>query len=82
MVQEISMQKSPIRILLTFFSVVFSYWTSTLDLIEQALSQAAITFCRYDGRLSRAKRYSVLDLFTNDPFVQVILVSITCGGQG
>lgn len=82
MVQEIFMQKSPIRILLTFLSVVFSYWTSTLDLIEQALSQAAITFFRYDGRLSRAKRYSVLESFTNDAFVQVILVSITCGGQG
>ena len=64
------------------FSVIFSYWTSTLDLIGQALSQAAITFCRYDGRLSRVKRDSVLDTFANDALVRVILVSITCGGQG
>jgi SNF2 family DNA or RNA helicase len=67
---------------LKFSSVIFSYWTSTLDLIEQALKQAAITFCRYDGRLSRAKRHTVLDRFANDSSVQVILVSITCGGQG
>jgi SWI/SNF-related matrix-associated actin-dependent regulator of chromatin subfamily A3 len=46
---------------------VFSYWTSTLNLIEQALTQANITYCRYDGRLSRTKRDAVLSTFANEP---------------
>ncbi len=62
--------------------VVFSYWTSTLDLIQQALTHVGITYCRYDGRLTRRKRDAVLSTFASDADVQVILVSITCGGQG
>lgn len=62
--------------------VVFSYWTSTLDLIQHALAQARITYCRYDGRLTRKKRDSALSTFATSPNVQVLLVSITCGGQG
>ena len=63
-------------------SAVFSYWTTTLDVIEQALEQATIVFTRYDGRMQKAKRDLVLSNFANDPAVQVLLVSITCGGQG
>ena len=63
-------------------SVVFSYWTSSLDAIEEVLKQAQIKFCRYDGKLSRSKRSQVLNAFTNDASLRVFLVSITCGGQG
>ncbi|KIW10369.1 hypothetical protein PV08_11331 [Exophiala spinifera] len=62
--------------------VVFSYWTSSLDAVEAALNQAQVRFCRYDGRLSRPKRNQVLTEFTNDASLRVLLVSITCGGQG
>ena len=62
---------------------VFSYWTSTLDLIQYALDQASISSCRYDGRLPRPKRDNVLAKFaTPTPRIKAILVSITCGGQG
>jgi SWI/SNF-related matrix-associated actin-dependent regulator of chromatin subfamily A3 len=61
---------------------VFSYWTTTLDVIEQALVQSGILYCRYDGRLSRMKRDRVLQLFSSDSPFKVILVSITSGGQG
>jgi SWI/SNF-related matrix-associated actin-dependent regulator of chromatin subfamily A3 len=62
--------------------VVFSYWTSSLDAVEEVLKQAQIRFCRYDGQLSRSKRSQVLKEFTNDASLRVFLVSITCGGQG
>lgn len=62
--------------------VVFSYWTSTLDAIEQVLNQSGISLSRYDGRLSRIKRSEVLTSFNINPSIRVILVSISCGGQG
>ncbi|OIW32178.1 hypothetical protein CONLIGDRAFT_652963 [Coniochaeta ligniaria NRRL 30616] len=63
-------------------SVVFSGWTSHLDLIQLALEQAGITYTRLDGKMSRTARGYALDAFRDDPNVQVILVSITAGGVG
>lgn len=61
---------------------IFSYWTSTFDAIEQAFTDAGITFCRYDGRLNRSKRDRVLHDFASNPSIRVVLVSISCGAQG
>lgn len=63
-------------------SVVFSGWTSHLDLIELALQDAGISFTRLDGKMSRIQRTQAMDLFRDDPTVHVILVSITAGGLG
>ncbi|CAK7232086.1 hypothetical protein SBRCBS47491_008148 [Sporothrix bragantina] len=63
-------------------SVVFSGWTSHLDLIELALDNAGISHCRLDGKMSRIARTHAMDTFREDPNVQVILVSIMAGGLG
>ncbi|KAK0110161.1 hypothetical protein ONS95_002813 [Cadophora gregata] len=63
-------------------SVVFSYWTYTLDLIQIMLEDSKIPFVRFDGKMSQAKRTESLRTFKRDPSVRVILVSITCGGAG
>lgn len=63
-------------------SVVFSGWTSHLDLIELALKDAGVTFTRLDGTMSRNARTNAMDRFREDPAVQVILVSIMAGGLG
>jgi len=63
-------------------SVIFSYWTSTLDLVESVLRDASISYTRLDGQLSTHKRGQAIELFQEDPTVQAILVSITCGGVG
>lgn len=63
-------------------SVVFSGWTSHLDLIEIALDRAGITHTRLDGKMSRSARTQAMDRFRDDPSVQVILVSIMAGGLG
>ena len=63
-------------------SVVFSYWTFTLDLIESLLKQYSISYTRIDGQHSGEKREEAIQKFQTDETVQVILVSITCGGAG
>jgi SNF2 family DNA or RNA helicase len=63
-------------------SVVFSGWTSHLDLIEKALNQEGITFTRLDGKMTRTARNSAMEEFRVNPDVQVILVSIMAGGLG
>lgn len=65
-----------------FCSVVFSYWTYTLDLIESLLRQTGISYTRIDGQHSGEKREEAIEKFQTDPSIQVILVSITCGGAG
>jgi SNF2 family DNA or RNA helicase len=65
-----------------FKSVVFSGWTSHLDLIQIALDNAGITYTRLDGKMSRPARNAAMDAFRDDDSVQVILVSIMAGGLG
>ncbi len=63
-------------------SVVFSGWTTHLDLIQIALDNAGITYTRLDGKMTRTARNAAMDSFREDHAVQVILVSITAGGLG
>ncbi|KAL2159866.1 hypothetical protein VTH06DRAFT_1999 [Thermothelomyces fergusii] len=65
-----------------FKSVVFSGWTSHLDLIQIALDNAGITYTRLDGKMSRPARNAAMDAFREDRSVQVILVSLMAGGLG
>lgn len=65
-----------------FKSVVFSGWTSHLDLIELALKEASIFFTRLDGSMTRQARTAAMDNFRDDRSIHVILVSITAGGLG
>ncbi|GAO18192.1 hypothetical protein UVI_02036950 [Ustilaginoidea virens] len=65
-----------------FKSVVFSGWTSHLDLIELALNAASVRFVRLDGSLSRSARTAAMERFRQDNEVEVILVSIMAGGLG
>ena len=63
-------------------SVVFTEWTSYLDLLEYALEKAGHTFVRLDGSMNVKQRAQVLIDFKTDPAITVLLVSIRAGGQG
>ncbi|TVY20853.1 putative SWI/SNF-related matrix-associated actin-dependent regulator of chromatin subfamily A member 3-like 1 [Lachnellula arida] len=63
-------------------SVVFSYWTYTLDLIQLMLDDIGIQYTRIDGKTSLPRRAEALQNFHGDETLRVILVSITCGGAG
>ncbi|KAL7919207.1 SNF2 family N-terminal domain-containing protein [Trichoderma austrokoningii] len=65
-----------------FKSVVFSGWTSHLDLIELALNAADISFTRLDGSMTRQARTAAMDSFRDDKSIHVMLVSIMAGGLG
>lgn len=62
--------------------VVFSEFTSHLDLIEKALSDNNHTFVRIDGTMSLPNRRHVLDALNNDPNTRILLASIKAAGQG
>jgi SNF2 family DNA or RNA helicase len=61
-------------------SLVFSQWTSMLDLVEPELARSGHSFVRLDGATS--DRAAVVERFQNDPGVSVFLVSLKAGGVG
>ena len=63
-------------------SVVFSGWTTHLDLIQIALKEQRICYVRLDGKMSRKERAASLTRFKDDPNVTLILISIGAGGLG
>ncbi|KAF9355451.1 hypothetical protein BGX26_006496 [Mortierella sp. AD094] len=63
-------------------SVVFSQWTSMLDLIEDGLRENDIKFTRLDGTMQRSDRTVALADFKEKPDVGVILISLKAGGVG
>jgi SNF2 family DNA or RNA helicase len=63
-------------------SVVFSQWTSMLDLVEIALERNGIRFVRLDGRMQRKDREIAVENFKTDKGVSVCLISLKVGGIG
>ncbi|KAI8992782.1 SNF2 family N-terminal domain-containing protein [Trametes punicea] len=63
-------------------TIVFSQWTSMLDLCEQIFARHGIRSLRYDGKMNREAREYTLALFRRPGGPKVILVSIKCGGVG
>ncbi|MBL7714331.1 MAG: DEAD/DEAH box helicase [Bdellovibrionales bacterium] len=62
--------------------LVFSQWTSFLDLIEPELSKDSIRFSRIDGSVSVKDRASLIDQFQKDDGPSVMLLSLKAGGVG
>ena len=63
-------------------SVIFSGWTTHLDLIQIALEEAKFKFVRIDGKMNLKQRRDSISTFDNDPETTVILISIMAGGLG
>lgn len=63
-------------------TIVFSQWTSMLDLLETLFSRYGIRSLRYDGKMSREARELVLSQFRKSGGPKVILISTKCGGVG
>ncbi|MBW2275047.1 MAG: DEAD/DEAH box helicase [Deltaproteobacteria bacterium] len=61
-------------------ALVFSQWTSLLDLVEPHLNDAAIEFTRLDG--STRDRRGVVASFQQAEGASVMLVSLRAGGSG
>ena len=63
-------------------SLVFSQFTSFMDLIGTQLDLNGVKFVRLDGKNSVAQRRSAVSAFQNDPSVSVFLISLKAGGTG
>ena len=61
-------------------ALVFSQWTSLLDLVEPALERAGLRFARLDG--STVDRGAVVSEFQADDGPPVLLLSLKAGGTG
>jgi SNF2 family DNA or RNA helicase len=61
-------------------ALVFSQWTSFLDIVEHQLRASSLAFCRLDG--STVDRAGVVTRFQGDPETKVMLLSLKAGGVG
>lgn len=61
-------------------ALVFSQWTSLLDLVEPSLKRIGVDYCRLDG--STRDRGAVVDTFSAPDGPPVMLLSLMAGGTG
>ncbi|KAL6703681.1 hypothetical protein ACN47E_009455 [Coniothyrium glycines] len=62
--------------------IVFSQFTSMLDLIEPFLKRGGYNFTRYDGSMRNDLREASLERLRNDKRTRVLLCSLKCGSLG
>jgi len=60
--------------------LVFSQFTSMLDIFEKDLKEDGVNYLRLDG--STKNRQELVDRFNEDPEVKVFLISLKAGGVG
>ncbi|KAH6770020.1 Helicase protein with RING/U-box domain-containing protein [Perilla frutescens var. hirtella] len=63
-------------------SIVFSQWTSFLDLLEIPLRRRNLGFLRFDGKLAQKQRGKVLHEFAETTEKTILLMSLKAGGVG
>ncbi|XP_042475511.1 helicase-like transcription factor CHR28 [Macadamia integrifolia] len=63
-------------------AIVFSQWTSMLDLVEIALNDSCLQYRRLDGTMSLALRDKAVKDFNSDTEVTVMLMSLKAGNLG
>lgn len=63
--------------------IVFSQFTSMLDLIEPFLAaQPGMKAVRYDGKMPNDAREASLKALRTDPYTRILLCSLKCGSLG
>ncbi|KAB2053070.1 hypothetical protein ES319_A12G162300v1 [Gossypium barbadense] len=62
--------------------LIFSQWTSMLDILEWTLDVIGVTYKRFDGSTQVTDRQTIVDDFNNDTSIFVCLLSTRAGGQG
>jgi len=62
--------------------IIFSQWTSMLDLLESPLKKMGLKYCRLDGTMAQNNREFQVKKFNTDDNVKVFLVSMKAGGLG
>lgn len=60
----------------TVKTVIFSQWTSFLDLIGAQLHDNGFNYCRLDGTMSASQRDAAMDSLSNEPKTTIMLASL------
>lgn len=63
-------------------TIIFSQFTTLLDLMEVPIHSERIGFGRYDGGMSADARNNAIVRFTDDPRCKILLVSLKAGNAG
>ncbi|KAL4780602.1 SNF2 family N-terminal domain-containing protein [Aspergillus varians] len=63
-------------------TIIFSQFTSLLDLLEVPIAREGHRYRRYDGSMKPADRNSAVLDFTDDPDCKIMLVSLKAGNSG
>ena len=61
-------------------ALIFSQWTTLLDLVEPELKRSKVAFARIDG--STRDRSKIVDLFQSSSGPPILLISLKAGGTG
>ncbi|GJN26719.1 hypothetical protein PR202_gb14674 [Eleusine coracana subsp. coracana] len=62
--------------------LIFSQWTTMLDILEWTLEVIGVTYRRLDGGTPVIERQTIVDTFNNDRSIFACLLSTRAGGQG
>lgn len=62
--------------------VIFSQWTSFLDIVQKQLENAGLKYCRIDGSMSAEKRDKAIDALDNDSETRIMLASLAVCSVG
>ncbi|KAL1603865.1 DNA-dependent ATPase fun30 [Paraconiothyrium brasiliense] len=63
-------------------ALVFSQFTSVMDILEWVLDSEDIGYCRIDGSTPITERQQLLDVFYQDESIPVFMLSTKSGGAG
>ncbi|KAI4211169.1 MAG: hypothetical protein LQ351_006069 [Letrouitia transgressa] len=62
--------------------VVFSQWTSFLNIVQHQLEEHGFKYCRIDGTMRATQRDAALEALTNDPECTIMLASLAVCSVG
>lgn len=63
-------------------TIIFSQFTSLLDLLEVPINRKGWQYVRFDGSMNITERNESVARFTDDPDVRIMLVSLKAGNAG
>lgn len=63
-------------------TVVFSQWTSFLDILQTQLIKHGLRFARLDGRMNALKRDTAIEALSTDPDCKIMLASLSVCSVG
>jgi SWI/SNF-related matrix-associated actin-dependent regulator of chromatin subfamily A3 len=63
-------------------TIIFSQWTSFLDIVSTRLDQDGVKYCRLDGTMSVSKRDEAIEALNSDTKTTVMLASLAACSVG